>query len=346
MKANTVRDKSQIGLIDYGLVGMGSILAVYSAGMAISEPSIGIFSASLIAFGMLFSYVLRTVLARTKLLNGDGIVYALAVVLSLVLSQDLNRLMPAEGFPREVAIAGALSWMLILGSFSAWRDGTLLFQAIPAIALFGLVGCYDTFRAVIYAFFGFLLCLATLFARAHTREMLQQAVESGWFNRADAPGKANAIQRSMALYERIRQGPWRWLAGPEWALASAFAVVLVSLVGAPVIRESVREVSGTVRLNAPPIRSQIPPVVGMSNNTEARVGQGPLGPLSEIPLYEARLDRHRYLRGATYDVYQGNGWRSTEGSRTPGMYMGFGFEDPESNPAITEIRNRREFTWE
>src|SRR5471030_1778248 len=109
--------------------------------------------------------------------------YSAAIIAAIFESNELRLIMPEGGFPREMVAAGWLSWMLILGSFATWQDSTLLFQAIPALALFGLIGCYDTFRGVTLAFFAFLICLATLFARAHGREMLRKASESGYFTR-------------------------------------------------------------------------------------------------------------------------------------------------------------------
>ncbi len=72
-----------------------------------------------------------------------------------------------------------------------WRDSTLLFQAVPGIAIFGYVGTWDTYRYAPFMFFGFLLCFATLFARAHARDMMMRARESGYAPTsldADKPG--------------------------------------------------------------------------------------------------------------------------------------------------------------
>lgn len=308
LSSSALRDRSQIGLIDYLLTCVGSSLAVLSAGQAIGIPAVGQYAAGFILFGSAVSYLLRSLGKGSSLVTVDGILYAGAVMIAVIMVPRLNAMMPQGGFASSMMLASGLTWMLILGSFCMWRDGTLLFQAIPAIALFGLVGCYDTFRNVTFAFFAFLICLATLFSRTHTREMLQTANRSGFFARSGQ--NASGSRTLMAQYDQMREGPWRWLAGPEWALASALVVVFVSLLGAPIIQISAQQFASTARpLQAPPKPGSTPSVIGNQNNTETRIGQGVL--LNSNPMYEVMMDSPRYLRSATYDIYTGDGWRSS-----------------------------------
>jgi len=174
------------------------------------------------------------------------------------------------------------------------------------IALFGLVGCYDTFRDVTYAFFGFLICLATVFARAHGREMLKQAVDSGYFGRPESGGITDETEQA----ERISAGPWRWVAGPEWALASALVIVLMSLLGAPVIQQSVSGVSGIVRVTPPVTRPSTTSTLSNANNavTTVQIGRGPNTSLSSAQLYAIRKPFGQYWRTAIFDTYTGRGW--------------------------------------
>ncbi len=310
------RDLSRIGVIDYLLMTLGSCLAGFSGGMAISEPSISWFVVTWIAVGAAVGFVIRSLALRAKFIRVDGVLYGLAVVASFVLRSDLQTIMPQGGFPIEVLAAGWLCWILILGSFFTWQDSTLLFQAVPAIAMFGLVGCYDTFRNVVFLFFAFLLCLATLFARAHYREMLKQAAHSGYFTRGLAPGTPiPEVETTPGLATKMREGPWRWVAGPEWALGSALVVVLISVLGAPVIRQSTQGVSGVVRRPRVPQRRNTPPATTALNQNavgESRIGQGP-NRLTYEPVFEIGMDRLRYLRSNIYDVYQGRGWRFLAG---------------------------------
>lgn len=146
------RDQSRLGLIDYVLMGLGSGLAAYTAGMSISREDTAQFLATGVVAGTALSYFLRTLLGRTPLVKVDGVLYAAAFACAIVGFPTLNALLPEEGFARDVMMAGILAWMIVLGSALTWRDGTLLFQAIPSVALFGLVGCYDTYAAAPYLF--------------------------------------------------------------------------------------------------------------------------------------------------------------------------------------------------
>lgn len=320
-------------------MGVGSCLAAYSGGMSIGQPAISQFFVLFIVAGTLFSLLVRTMIRNSRWINADGLLYGLALAVAIFFINDLNRILNEGGFPRQLMAAAWLCWMLALGSFVTWRDGTLLFQAVPSIALFGLVGCYDTFREVTFAFFGFLICLAILFARTHSRDMLKMAVLSGFFNRADAPNQLSKLpDQDAALFEQIKKSAWRWAAGPEWALASALVIIALSLLGAPVIRESVSSVAGFVPVSQPVIRSTASTVATQETETQ-KIGQGPNSGLSKKPLYEVTVDGNRYWRIEGFSTYSGKGWRAPTGeSRTQAA-------DKDSSAAITEIRDPLEIPF-
>ncbi len=304
-------------------MGLGSCLAAYTAGMSIGREDTAQFLATGVLVGTALSYLVRTLLGSTAVVKVDGILYAAAIGCAVVGFPTLNGFLPEDGFVRDVMMAGILSFMILLGSVVTWRDGTLLFQAIPSVALFGLVGCYDTYVYAPYLFFGFLVCLAIVLARANRREMMRQAVESGYFNRADAPSTPQEFpEQSAELYEDIRRGPWRWQAGPEWALASALIIVLLSRLGAPVIQEATRPLTSQFKILAPPsvrnLRGQYGPA---AQQTTYVVGRGPNGGLTDHVVYQAKLDRPRYMRTAAYESYTGRGWATAIqiGNSQPGL---------------------------
>ncbi len=334
------RDTTSLGLLDYALMGFGGSLAVWSAGMAIGSEQVGYFSAGLVVAGTLFSYMVRLLGKSSRFVRADGVLYTIAGICSAIFAGRLMTLMPEGGFPIELFGAGWLSWMMIFGSFVSWRDSTLLFQAVPAIALFGLVGCYDTYRAVIFPFYGFLVCLATFFARAHGRQMLEESVSSGYFSRAQAPGAAPVRpETTPGLGTKLREGPWRWAAGPEWALASALVVVGISLVGAPVVQSSVQGVAGFVRLAVPRMRqsSTLPPLVTSAQvSATVGIGRGAVR-LTERPVLDVETDRLRYLRNASYQIYTGRGWARSAQAPTV-LYAA----DSES---VKQIKNPNTFRW-
>ena len=310
------RSNHAIGWIDYGLVGLSSSLAVFSSGMAVVKPAIAWFCVALALAGTTFSYLVRFLARRSKYLEIDGFLYTLAIISAMVGWRFLQVLLPDEGYPVELFTAAWLSWAICLGSFFTWRDNTLLFQAIPAIALFGLVGCYDTFRNVTFCFFGFLACLATLFARAHGRAMLRQAIDSGYFNRISHVGSfVDPEENNDQAFQKIKEGPWRWVAGPEWALLSAMVIILLSLLGAPIIQFSVRGVAGSVAVSLPQsvknAASQTASAGAISSDSSGAItiGNGP-NQARRIKVFEADLDEPRYLRTETFSSYTGRGWKS------------------------------------
>ena len=321
------RDQSKFGAIDYVLMAAGNCFGAYSAGMSMNQPDIAWFFVYAILGGSLFSLLVRRLFGETRLVRVDAFLYAGATISAVLLTPVLNSWLPGDGIPQDVFTAGWLCWMLAFGSALTWRDRTLLFQAVPTIALFGLVGCYDTYSSAPFMFFGFLLCLATLLGRAHSREMLRQAVESGYFNRADAPNTPTTYpEQSAELYEDIKRGPWRWLAGPEWALVSGLAIVFVSLLGAPVIQLAVLPLSGVIKVAVPHrnYHRELAAPTPSSYTSGYEVGRGPLFDQHARPvsLFIAKLDRTRYLRTATYDRYTGHGWRSTYVASLPASEAG------------------------
>lgn len=308
--------------LDHLLMAICAILAVYAAAIAINRPGIGMFFASGVAGCTLVSFGLGRLLAGTRLFRLDGPLYLVAAIFVVFRAVPLNHLLPDDGYPTSVILAGVLSWMLLVGSLVAWRDTTQVFQMVPCIALFGLVGAWNTYETAQYMFFVFLVCAATLFARSHLRAMLRQAeVAEGPVQTVGVKflqtGEPEPDQRDVDTERlaNLRTGPWRWMAGPEWALVSATGVVLFSLLGAPVIQSSVSAVSGQIRVNVPMPR---PPTSTAAANFAAsdstlRVGAGPRGQAEGRPVLKARLDRQRYLRSSTFYRFSGSSWSNDFG---------------------------------
>lgn len=284
---------ARIGPLDYVLSAAAAGLAVYSAGMGLLLTSISTFFVVLVLVGTAVSFVLQRLLPE-RAQRWDGLLYVLAGAIAITQARELNGLLAEGGFPRQLMLAGVLCWMLALGSLALWRDMSLLFQAVPSIALFGLVGTWDTFRGSIFAFFGFLLCFAALFARAHRRQMLSLAILSGY-----------------PRVDDIRRGPWRWMAGPEWALGSATVILLLSFLGAPLFQQSVQGIAGTMRVPAPPTPqtsgSSSDPFRVSDNSVISRIGLGP-SEVTEAILMYVTMDEQRYLRSRTYGRYESRGW--------------------------------------
>lgn len=286
MKRRSV-DKS---VFDHLLATIGGLMATYSIGQSLAKPDLATFLAIAVLVTSILGFVISQLIRSQKILNLDGYLWAMFGVFSVVFLFRLNKLLPEEGFPWEIAAGGALSWMLIFGSLVSWRDQTLLFLSLPSLALFGLVGTFDVYKPGTVFFFIFLVCIAVLYARVHQRSMVERARRTG-------------VEEPRLLW----RDAWKWVAGPEWALASAGVIILVSLVGAPILQGSLQGVSGAVRVNlAQAVRNRTQPRPSASQVTEARIGQGPVN-LSDRPVFRVAIDRPRYFRRNFFSSYS-RGW--------------------------------------
>ncbi len=294
-------DPRRTGSLDILLVGLSAMLSAFAMCASIGSDKDAFFFICFIAVGMCVSYAMSRYGAKTKFVRWNASIYAAVGVGVMYWSTKggLNTVLPDNPFSDYALVfAGGVTWLLGIGSFMTWRDNTLLFQAVPCLAMFGLVGCYDTYKEATILFFLFILCLATLMARAHGRLMMKQAESSGH------KGVSN-----------LRDGPWRWMAGPEWALASATAVVIISIMGAPIVQEEAKNIgiSGLVHLPSPQNQRYIPALFNQRQGL-VNVGQGPSS-LTRTPVLRVQMQGLNYLRSTSYYEYTGTGWKSYEAGR-------------------------------
>lgn len=325
--------RSELYFVDHVLATLACVLSIYSIGMSLAKPKLTAFFLVLTVIGAATGYYLSRKLKGTKAIAYDSYFWAVLGVLATGLVGQLNGILPEEGFPIELIAPGVLCWLLIVGNFFAWRDQTILFLTLPCIAMFGLVGTFDTFRGATVLFFVFLLCIALLYARVHQRTMIERAKRAG-----------------VEETDLLRRGPWKWMAGPEWALGSALVVILFSFLGAPVLRSSLKNVAGQVVVSLPQNiqrRSNNKPVI----DSDVRIGVGPVR-LSDNPVMKVKMDMPRYLRLNAFSSYTGSGWSLTEARMNPesvlverqfdessavksplgGIYVWPGFELPPQEP--------------
>jgi len=301
--------------IDFLLSMVSSGLAAYTVGQGIKIPNAIYIFGGLIVVGTVVSAIAHFLIPSRFHWIG-GVMYLLVAVGSIAAMEPLNAVFPDEGFPRVLLLAGGLSWMMSFGSFFLWSESTLTFQAVPAIALFGLVGAWDTFSGAPFAFFAFLICFAAVFSRANSRTMMRQAEDAGFGqyatdgNLATGGTKKRERDRSRLLFA-LKNGPWRFMAGPEWALGSALIIVLFSLIGAPIVQFSAQGVAGTVRFNPATFQNTISAAGASFTSTAGQVsiGTGPRDNLSRDPVFRVENGPLDYYRLTTYMAYTGRGWR-------------------------------------
>lgn len=287
------------GWLDYLLGAVCCLTAQVSVSLSVGIEGIAWLFGLGTLLGLAVSLTVVHVAAGASWLRWDGSLWTALAFLTALNVGPLNRVLPDGGFPFQIIAAAWLSWMIVLCSFVSWRDQTLLFLTLPCIALFGLVGTFENYAYGTAMFFAFLVSAATLYARVHHRTMIARAVQAG------VP--------DPALLVRDR---WRWMAGPEWAVGSAFVVVLISLLGAPAIRFSVQNVAGRINVTLP----QETPAARRAADTspEQTVGNGPQR-LDETVMFRLKYSGERlHLRSFTYPVQTRRGWSRLERVLNPG----------------------------
>ena len=109
----------------------------------------------------------------------------------------------------------------------------------------------------------------------------------------------------------LHRDAWRWMAGSGWAFASAGAIIVLSVIGGPLVRTTVRTIVPDPPLQgASRIQPPQPPNRSGANNThsDVRVGTGPVE-LTDGEMFEVSKNAGMYLRISTYDNFTGAGWQ-------------------------------------
>lgn len=324
--------------LDYLLVGTSCFLATFSVGMSLNSQGMATILGLLTIASIFVGYCLGRLLEKTPIINFDGWLWAIGAFTAIFFTQRLNAMLPDNGIPFNLIASGALCWMIIFAGVFSWRDATLLFLTLPCIAIFGLVGTFDTFPLATVFFFIFLVAIAVLYARVHQRRMIEHSINLG-----------------ITQPELLFRGEWRWMAGPEWALASAGVIIVISLIGAPVLRTTIQTVAPNVEVpfNAPPPAQQDGDEFGDGSQLE-RVGNGP-GIVSDAEILEFRGEGSRYIRHYSMSTYNGVGWRRLQisapadhpvqlayspdlGAPPDGVHGGYRAPWAETGPAMEPIQ--------
>lgn len=297
----------QVTLLDHLLSLLAILCVCFVAGNSIGRPGITAFFLPIAIGSGVAGMVIGKLVRGRSLERLDWFLYFAVAVGVVFFMRQLNMVLPEDGFPFQIIAMSYLTWMLCLGQIVAWRDVTMAFQAVPCIASFGLVGAFD-YPLTPPLFFGFLLCISSLFFRMHARQML---------HRAELSFALSLEREEMAdpqkLWERtMSTGAWRWMAGLGWALSSALLIVLLSFIGAPLIQKSVQAVAGKVNLRLPTTTAPSrPPGSGPRDNGDGnlRLGQGPNDQLG-LPIFYAKCDETPYWHDRNYEIFTGSSWRT------------------------------------
>jgi len=232
----------------------------------------------LLTLGITLSFLIqkRGITEKAHLLfGGMDIAAGLGV---LLFQATLNRLtnLPTDNQP-DIYISTSLTWYIVMRSFFMVSPGALLWQNIPALALFGLTATYymgTPLTLLFSVYVGFLIYTLTfIHLSGHTRNI-----------------------------PHINRHAMRW-AFYGLACTGIFALALAPVVQNIGGRYLMEQVMG-IRLNAPGIASSQTPQTSVQE-----VGLGPVF-LDDRPILKVRMDRRVFMRQETLDSYTGTGWES------------------------------------
>ncbi|MCS7065298.1 MAG: DUF3488 domain-containing protein, partial [Fimbriimonadales bacterium] len=268
-------ERTPPALILYGaawLVSLTGLLAFRAARLELGTPTLFIL---LITLGTLISAWLghRPLSENTRLLF--GFLDAMLALFAITAQPYFNALVKMPTDPAvEIYLSTSLLWYFTLRTPLMVSPVSALFQGVPVMALFGLIGSYLFAPAVPYLFLAFVVALIIMLMVAHQLEL--------------------GGQLPFALIGR-------------YALLAGFAATTVASGVAFLLWLTLGEmVSGMViglPFRTPTARSNLPAMPAL------QVGAGPVVQ-SEVEVMRVRFLQGdaRYLRMDAYDLYTGRGW--------------------------------------
>lgn len=299
-------------------------------GLALQVQGLALLMIAISSVGSLFSYFgfVRRPSVDQGYWSAVGVICTASVV--VLLGAFLLNLAPAGTWTGVLRLPGFLAWFVCLSAFFLWTDSTRMFQAVPCLALFGIMCVYDSFGGVVACFFVFTLILAITFSRAHTRKMLQIAFESG-FSRIDEGTSLRPEQLQQdSMVNAMRRGPWKGMVGIQTPVILVLVAIAISIVFALPFQSSTKGIAGQVQVAVPHQfhRMESSNSNSQSNSDYQPIAQGPVN-LSNKVVGIASGIKTDYLEQEEYSVYSGTGWKQNEAE--------FGYSViPSSDPTLKE----------
>ncbi len=186
----------------------------------------------------------------------------------------------------EIYLSRSFLWYLTLRSWVLVTIGSVAFQCVPGLAVFGLVATYVLATELIWLFVLFVLSMLFTLAVAHLVESTPTSTSS------PAP-PVRPMELRSALRIAMGAGGVASLFG--FAVAGLLAITLGQLISGMVVGLPLRHLANSPASNT---------------GTEIQVGAGPTA-LSQIEVMRVTATGQavpRYLRQDVYEVYNGKGW--------------------------------------
>jgi hypothetical protein len=273
---------------DYVASCILSCAALQAFGSSLEAEPLGMKFSVFVIFGCAFSFFVRYAGAGRRWLEWGPWLCAIAAAIGwsfpLVAEETLSG---GDAFG-QFSVGARVASLLALRSICLWSDGDVVFQAVPAMALFGLGATYSTEAGLVLFFVVFLVCVAYMLARQHARTLMDFALQAG------VP-MARA-RRSVAQ-----------AAGPRHAILVVAIVLALSFMAAPLLQ------TGVSRLLTPVLLARSVPNIGRlpapdeDPDAKLEIGVGVHSSTNTVVL-RVQADRPLYLRERAYAVYDGVSW--------------------------------------
>lgn len=267
-----------------------SLSGIAAASLAVESTGFLLLAFSLVCLGYQVSIKLRAAGKSLRIVEGVVILICLATYARLFATGDTFFLLnPGLAMiHKELALAVMLVWAEVVRSYSLVSDESVLFAAVPSLALIGIVATANPGYVNIYFFALWLVGCIWMFAE-------NERVKSG----RDLGGKEKArpqeVVRSRALS----------LAG-----ALGLGSLALGLLISPVVQRS----SMWAFLNLAPdlysTRQALELAMGDAETNRLEISEGPVK-LSSREVMTVKSERELYWRTRVWDIYQGNSWQSS-----------------------------------
>lgn len=271
-------------LAEYFMICAAAGLALHVLSLATGEPTVLWILGGLTAVGMALSGLSRIILPRWRFWRDGAAYFDMAVGGLAFWTADVmtQAVLPVEDLGSDLDIALRLGWIMAARSAFLASDGALLFQLVPAIAIFGLTATSFGAAEPMAAFGGYLGCAIYVLVSQHRRTREREAV-------------ANIVS--------FHRGNLRL------ALYALSTSMLLGIAFTPIAQRMMHMFGEKMRVpslgTSPVGRNQEVP-------NSVQVGTGPVNP-TEQEVMHIRSPKPFYWRARVYDEYTGHGWGNTTG---------------------------------
>lgn len=267
-----------------------TLCGIAAVNITVDDPSIASLTVLLASLGFAVSLALRMLRVDPN--------QAMYPLLGITLFITLQRLLGGEGLldflvgihgssvQPDVVLATLLSWLVVLRSFSLLTNYSLLFCAVPTIAMLGLTGSSNLDPEIVFYFFVFLLATIFMVGYEHHLRLREESARVG------RPSLRSQATTALALFVAVAA------VGGALTLASRPILSRLSPLTTPILRKA---------QNLPSFSTAL-----QTGTAYVPVGAGPIS-LSDTPVLDVQGAGDVALwRTHVLGHYTTRGWEPSE----------------------------------